>query len=237
MKQRAGEMLTVKITKVKLYAYDLHKMKEFYSTQLGFSIIKNTDHYFTVAVGESTITFEKIPASVQKQYHFALNIPYNLFQQAKSWVKERAEILSSAEEDEVYFDTLKAFSCYFYDPEENIIELIARQEVNPKIDAMSFSSEHVLSIGEMNITTDTIYLVANTLKKYGIIPMNNNEICADSLTFMGNYEDGANLLLGPSERIWYFSNKKAIVSPIVIEINNHLLLCLNEKAEFTITRL
>lgn len=40
MKQRAGEMLTVKITKVKLYAYDLHKMKEFYSTQLGFSIIK-----------------------------------------------------------------------------------------------------------------------------------------------------------------------------------------------------
>lgn len=102
---------------------------------------------------------------------------------------------------------------------------------------MSFSSEHVLSIGEMNITTDTIHLVANTLKEYGIIPMNNNEIRADSLTFMGSYEDGANLLLGPSERVWYFSNKKAIVSPMEIEINNQLQLRMNEKAEFTITRL
>lgn len=37
---KGREMLTVKITKVKLYAYDLHKMKEFYSTQLGFSLIK-----------------------------------------------------------------------------------------------------------------------------------------------------------------------------------------------------
>ncbi|MGE7114596.1 VOC family protein [Lysinibacillus sp. NPDC047702] len=227
----------MKITRVKLYAYDLHKMKEFYSTQLGFSLIKNTDDYFSVAVGESTITFEKVHASVQKQYHFALNIPCNLFQQAKGWVKEHAEILFSAEEDEVYFATLKAFSCYFYDPEENIIELIARQEVNSKIDSLSFSTEHVLNIGEMNITTDTIYLVANKLKEYGIIPMNNNEIRVDSLTFMGNYEDGANLLLGPSERIWYFSNKKAIVSPMEIEINKQQLLHMNEKAEFTITRL
>lgn len=104
----------MKITRIRLYAYDLHKMKDYYSTKLGFTFIKNTDAYFTVAVGESEITFEKIPVFVQKQYHFALNIPYNLFQQAKGWVKEHAEILFSAEEDEVYFDTLKAFSCYFY---------------------------------------------------------------------------------------------------------------------------
>ncbi|MFJ7732681.1 VOC family protein [Lysinibacillus sp. NPDC097231] len=227
----------MKITKVKLYAYDLHKMKEFYSDHLGFTLIKNTDNYFEIAVGESIITFEKIPAFVNKQYHFALNIPCNLFQQAKSWVKEHTEILCSDGQDEVYFEILMAHSCYFYDAEENIIEFISRQEVNQKQDAEYFSPEHVLSIGEMNLTTDTIYSVANSLKEYGITPMKNSEISVDGLTFIGNYEDGANLLLGPSKRIWYFSDKKAIVSPIMIEIDKHLQLNMNEMGDFTVTQL
>ena len=99
----------------------------------------------------------------------------------------------------------------FFDPEGNIIELISRQEVNPKQDSEYFSSEHVLNIAEMNLTTDAIYLVADRLKEYGITPMNHNEIRSNALTFMGNYEDGANLLLGPSERVWYFSNKKQLL--------------------------
>ncbi|KOS62012.1 VOC family protein [Lysinibacillus agricola] len=227
----------MKITKVKLYAYDVHKMKEFYCDHLGFVLIKNSDNFFEMAAGESIITFKKIPSSVKKQYHFALNIPCNLFQQAKSWGKKHAELLFSEGQDEVYFDTLKAHSCYFYDPEGNIIELISRQEVNQKQDAESFSAKHVLNIGEMNLTTDAIYSVANSLREYGITPMNNNEICSDALTFMGNYEDGANLLLGPSERVWYFSNKKAIVSPIKMEINKNLQLCMTENGDFTISQL
>jgi len=227
----------MKITKVKLYAYDVHKMKEFYCNHLGFALITNTDHFVDIAVGESIITFEKIPSYVKKQYHFALNIPCNLFQQGKIWVKDRAELLFSEGQDEVYYDRLKAHSCYFYDPEGNIIELISRQEVNQKQDADSFSPEHVLNIGEMNLTSDAIDSVANSLKEYGITPMNNNEIRSNALTFMGNYEDGANLLLGPSERIWYFSDKKAIVSPIKIEINKNLQLCMTENGDFTISQL
>ena len=38
--------------------------------------------------------------------------------------------------------------------------------------------------------------------------MANKEIQLDGLNFLGNYEDGANILLGPSERLWYFSDKK-----------------------------
>jgi len=132
---------------------------------------------------------------------------------------------------------LKAFSCYFYDPEDNIIELISRQEVNQKQVAEYFSPEHVLNIGEMNLTTDTIYSVANSLKEYGLTPMKNSEIRADTLTFIGNYEDGANLLLGPSGRIWYFSDKKAIVSPIMIEIDKQLQLYMSEMGDFTVTQL
>ncbi|QDP99384.1 hypothetical protein FOH38_01780 [Lysinibacillus fusiformis] len=227
----------MKITKVKLYAYDLPKMKEFYCEQLGLSLITSNTHFFEIAVGGSIIIFEKLATSIQKQYHFAFNIPSNLFVQAKNWIKERVDVLRLDEQDEVYFETIKAHSLYFYDPEENVIELIARTEVNPPHDTDSFLPVHLLNIGEINLTTDSIPEVAARLMDYGIQPCFGEEIHTDALTFMGSYEDGANILLGPSRRNWYFSNKDAIVSPIHIEVNNALQLSMSEEGEFKILNL
>ncbi|WP_141905123.1 VOC family protein [Lysinibacillus sp. Y5S-8] len=226
----------MKITKVQLFVHDLQKMQKFYSDQLGFALLENTGDYFTIAVGESRLTFEKAPTSIQKQYHIALNIPRNLFYQAKIWAKERVGLLTSEGQDEVYFDFLKAYSCYFYDPEGNILEFIARQEVNPEQDTAYFSMEQVLQIGEINVTTDDILAAARKLNEHAIKPINDQKIQLDALNFLGNYEDGANILLGPSERLWYFSDKKAVISPICIEINDTLQLFVDEKGQLTISQ-
>lgn len=85
----------MKITKVQLFVHDLQKMQKFYSDQLGFALLESTGDYFTIAVGESKMTFEKVPTTIQKQYHIALNIPRNLFYQAKIWAKERVGLLTS----------------------------------------------------------------------------------------------------------------------------------------------
>ncbi len=226
----------MKITKVQLFVHDLQKMQKFYSDQLGFALLESTGDYFTIAVGESRMTFEKVPTAIQKQYHIALNIPRNLFYQAKIWAKERVGLLTSEGQDEVYFDFLKAYSCYFYDPEGNILEFIARQEVNPEQDTAYFSMEQVLQIGEINVTTDDILAAARKLNEYAIKPINDQKIQPDALHFLGNYEDGANILLGPSERLWYFSDKKAVISPICIEINDMLQLFVDEKGQLTISQ-
>jgi len=224
----------MKITKVKLFVHDVQKMQQFYCEQLGFALVKGAEDYFTIAVGESEMTFEKISSRIQKQYHFALNIPSNLFQQAKLWAKERVSLLFSEGQDEVYFQFLKAYSCYFYDPEGNIVEFISRQEVNEKYHTTIFSIEHVLHIAEINLTTDDIPAVAKKLNEYGIKPINSNDIQQDTLNFLGNYEDGANILVGPSDRLWYFSDKKARISPICIEINETFQLIMNEKGHLTV---
>lgn len=227
----------MKITKAKLFVHDIQEMLQFYCDQIGFALLERTEDYFTIAVGESRMTFEKVPSSIKKQYHFALNIPSNLFHQAKIWAKERVDLLHSEGQDEIFFEFLKAYSCYFYDPEGNIIEFISRQEVNQKHLSSSFSVEHVLNIGEINLTTDDIITVARKLNNFDIKSIENKEIQPDALNFLGNYEDGANILLGPSERLWYFSDKKAIVSPICIEINEALLLNINENGQLTILQL
>ncbi|MFJ7665932.1 VOC family protein [Lysinibacillus sp. NPDC097195] len=226
----------MQISKVKLYAHDIHKMKEFYCGTLGFTLLAEAEHFFEMAAGESVIRFECIDSSVEKQYHFAFNIPSNLFQQAKNWVQKRVEILSLEERDEIYFKTLDAYSCYFYDPEDNVVEFIARQRINPKVNTDIFSIDHILNIGEMNLTTHAILSVADCLKDYNITPLKDEEIRIDALTFMGNEEDGVHILIGPSERIWYFSTKKAIVSPIVIEVNQQLQLCIQVNGEFAISQ-
>lgn len=224
----------MQISKVKLYAHDVHKMKDFYCGTLGFTLLEEEEHFFEMAAGESVIRFECIDSSVEKQYHFAFNIPSNLFQQAKNWAQSRVGILSEEEQDEVYFKALDAYSCYFYDPEDNVVEFIARQRINPKVNTDIFSIDHVLNMGEINLTTDAILSVADCLKDYGITPLKDEEIRTDALTFMGNEEDGVHLLIGPSERIWYFSTKKAMVSPIAIEVNHQLQLCINGNGDFTI---
>ncbi|MBD8522110.1 VOC family protein [Lysinibacillus fusiformis] len=224
----------MKITRVKLVVHDVQKMQHFYCEQMGFALVKGTEDYFTIAVGESEMTFEKVSSHIQKQYHFALNIPCNLFQQAKDWANERVGLLFSEGQDEVYFQFLKAYSCYFYDPEGNIVEFISRQEVNQKLHTTTFSIDQVLHIGEINLTTDAILAVARELNEYGIKPINNNNIQQESLNFLGNYEDGANILVGPSDRPWYFSDKIAQVSPICIEINGTLQLIMDEKGHLTV---
>jgi len=229
--------LKMKITKVKLYVHDVQKMEQFYVDLLGFALLERTADHFTIAVGESRMIFEKIYSYIPKQYHFALNIPSNLFQQAKIWTKEHVGLLDSEGQDEVYFEFLKAYSCYFYDPEGNIVEFIARQEINSKHDAANFSVEQVLHIGEINLTTDGILAIAEQLKKYAIKPIANKEIQLDGLNFLGNYEDGANILLGPSKRLWYFSDKKAVISPICIELNEALQLNMDEKGQLTLVQL
>ncbi|AMO32802.1 VOC family protein [Lysinibacillus sphaericus] len=227
----------MKISRVKLVVHDVQKMQQFYCEQMGFALVKGTEDYFTIAVGESEMTFEKVSSQIQKQYHFALNIPSNLFQQAKDWANERVGLLFSEGQDEVYFQFLKAYSCYFYDPEGNIVEFISRQEVNPKLNTTTFSIDQVLHIGEINLTTDDILAVAGELNEYGIKPINNKNIQQDSLNFLGNYEDGANILVGPSARLWYFSDKIAQVSPICIEINDTLQLIMDEIGHLTVVKL
>lgn len=106
--------------------------------------------------------------------------------------------------------------------------------MNQKHSSSSFSVEHVLNIGEINLTTDDILMVARKLKNFDIKSIENKDIQPDVLNFLGNYEDGANILLGPSERLWYFSSKKAIVSPICIEINEAVQLNMDEKGQLTI---
>ena len=126
------------INKVTLYTHDLAAIEDFYCIKLGFQILKKSTTVLEIKIGNSVLAFELASPKEHKQYHLAFNIPSNLFQEAKEWIKFYTSLLVEDDEDEVYFETIDAHSLYFYDPDENVIELIARHSVNPELHVKQF---------------------------------------------------------------------------------------------------
>lgn len=222
----------MKISKTTLYVDNVEQMKKFYCNQLGFKLLNKTSTSFEIEVGESILACKLALPYEQKQYHFAFNIPSNLFAEAKDWVKLHTTLLTDNGEDEVFFERINAYSLYFYDPEDNVVELIARHAVNPVVQVEKFSARTILSIGEINLTTDDLLNVGQKLIDIGVPVRDNDPLNVSSLNFMGESDTDAYILLGPSRRNWYFSTKDAIVSRIIIEVNHQLRLEVDEDGKF-----
>lgn len=112
--------------------------------------------------------FQEAVTEQERQYHFAINIPANRFKEAKEWIMSRVPLLTEDGEDEIYFEGIDASSLYFYDADENIVELIARHSINPESNIESFSSNEFLGIGEMSLTVEDPSLVAQELETIGV---------------------------------------------------------------------
>lgn len=222
----------MKISKVTIYTHDLEGMDNFYCTRLGFERLKKSSTFLEIKIGESILTFEAAFPKEQKQYHFAFNIPRNLFKEAKDWIQLYTPLLKQDGQDEVYFESIDASSCYFYDPEENVVELIARQSNNPVVYVDQFTAQAILSIAEMNLTTDDVLQVGETLITLGIPVRNNERINISSLNFMGESNNDAFILLGPANRNWYFSTKDAVISRTKIIVNDQLQLAVCKNGLF-----
>ncbi|WP_114571586.1 VOC family protein [Exiguobacterium flavidum] len=210
----------MKITKATLYTDNIEQMKQFYLKTLGFSQVSETDRSFAIQAGASVLEFELDPLRTPKQYHYAFNIPGNLFIEAKKWIKNHISLLLHEEEDEIFFENTNSHSVYFYDSDENVVELIARHAVNPTRPSSLFVARDILDIGEMNLTTDDVLGVGEKLEEIGVFQRYGSPLKGDSLNFLGEPQDGTHILLGPAGRNWLFSKKDAITSPIMIELNH-----------------
>lgn len=223
------------INKATLITKKLNEMQKFYSELLGFQLISSSNTSFEVQIGTSILMFYE--RMEETQYHFAFNIPRNQFKEAKQWVQTKVDLLKEDGEDEVYFERSHAHSVYFLDPCENVVELIAHHEVSPPSYKVPFSANMILNISEMNVTTDDVLSVCETLKQLGMPVRHNHQIDKNSLNFIGEHQDGTFLLVGPRERTWYFSSKKAVVSPITLELSNHLKLILDRNGQLTVEKI
>jgi len=156
-----------------LTAVPLAEMRKFYCDKIGFRSAEERDGEFTFHAGATRFTFVKAPPDQIKgkggrgngepMYHFAFNIPSNKILAARKWQLERTPLVSPRRGvrdsrmpgDVWHFRHWNAHSVFFFDPAWNIVEYIARHDLeNDAADPDRFDAKDILYASEIGYVSD-----------------------------------------------------------------------------------
>lgn len=202
----------MKIKVLTLYTTQIEAQKKFYSDTLGLKILQANEREISFKIGDSILRF--IYSTKSKPYHFAFNIPPNKVKKALKWLKHRVEIQKDRDTEIVDFPAWNAESIYFYDPDKNILEFIARKDLDNK-NSDPFSPQDLLEISEIGLATNDFkgkfdFLISEVgVAKYG----GGKEVfCA-----LGS-ETGLFILIDLSRKDWFPTNDKAFAADFIAKI-------------------
>ncbi|MCH7525241.1 MAG: VOC family protein [Bacteroidetes bacterium] len=200
----------MRIKEIILFSNSIQKQKQFYKDVLGFELILDSAKKISFKTGKTILSFQY--KETFKTSHFAFNIPSNKEVEALSWLEKRVEILPHNNNSIVDFKSWNAKAIYFYDADKNIVEFIARKNLNITTNS-EFSSGSILSISEMAIATDDVESIYNTINKMRQIPVFDgdfNRFCA-----IGD-EEGLFILIDKNKKKWFPTMETAFTSDFVI---------------------
>lgn len=187
-------------------------MADFYGRDLGVGLANSSAARFSFAVGETTMEF--VAGSGQPFYHFALLVPGNRFDEALEWARARAELLPKQESGEVVFafESWSARACYFLDPAENIVELIAHRGVDETRVEGEFRASELVGLSELGLVGDPPAMAARLAEQLGLERWDGTVGEPDRPAFVG--ERARTLILSPPGRGWLPTRRAAEPHPI-----------------------
>jgi extradiol dioxygenase family protein len=156
----------MEILALKIKTGNIQTQQHFYSGQLGLPS-EITNDTLTIRFGSSELQFVQDSAFTGR-YHFAFDIPNNQFQNATQWLEQRTSLASDINGNTRFeAGEWNADNIYFYDPQGNILELIARHELENASD-QPFGPDSLLCISELGLVSkDVLEMIAwfaNTLE-------------------------------------------------------------------------
>ena len=193
-----------------LYTSQLQAQYEFYTKTLGLQASALQEATFHLTIGNSQLHFHEQETATP--YHFAINIPANKSTEALIWLQARLKILPYKGEAVINFEAWNAEAIYFYDADQNIVELIARKNTQPT-ETAAFGAEQWLGISEIGTPTSTVPTLCARLQEQSI-PHYSGDL--QNFAAMGE-EDGLFIVINKEERSWMPNNDQAFASPFEIQ--------------------
>ncbi len=203
-----GGSETPLISALRLFtAAPLEEMKRFYHDLLGLAVTSQSAEELTIQAGLTSITFVPAPPELGGPfYHFAFNIPHNKLLAARTWQLERTELVNwpANKSDPAYpndvrhFRSWNAHSLFFWDPANNVVEYIARHDLNNDApDPGDFSTADILYASEIAFVVDDQNAQARKLNKALGLP-----VYPKGQSFWWAMGDERGLLLCIPKRTW-----------------------------------
>ncbi len=203
------------IAEMSLQTTKLDALYRFYDQQLRLPTTKQGKE-LTVQAGRTRIVFETVAAERDEPfYHFAFNIPENKLPQARKWQKQRTPLLLRGDQEVIHFSRWNAHSVFFEDPAGNILEYIARHDLDNASPGDFSPADDVLYASEIGLVVDDVGETVTTVKQeLGL------DIYRDKFgSFASIGDEHALLILVKRNRKW-FPNKvrPALAFPVAAAI-------------------
>lgn len=186
------------IQKVELLTTDLQAQRDYYNRILELPT-QLTSSGLHIQAGETEILFLQAPPRFEGAYHFAFNIPENQFHASKTWTARRISLLrDEVGTDEFASENWNSHSIYFKDAAGNVLEFIARHNLQNAMDG-DFNSRQILQVSEIGLPSEDVVGLANELCTRLNISVFKQE---PSETFTPVGDDKGLLILPIRNRIW-----------------------------------
>lgn len=207
----------------------LEELKEFYSHVLDWPPADEEEGSFTLELQNTELEFRRHNGDLDPFYHFAINIPANKIEEALAWLKPRVQLLwlDDFQSNIAAFNNWNARSVYFLDPAGNIVELIARFDIDNATDE-PFSPKQFLDVSEIGLVVPEgeLQTKAHQLLDDFSLSWFSKQPPQESFKAIG--DDKGLFILVPEHRNWYpLQNCPAIMAPLKIYFSvsgrHHLL--------------
>lgn len=188
------------LTSIELHTSQLAETEHFYAQILGLSILDKSPKAISFSAGQSRLIFIQSDKG-QPKYHFAFNIPRNQLNEALAWISAKVDMIPNPEATFVSnFENWNAKALYFYDNNGNILEFIARFDLENDRQG-DFDSGSILSVSEIGIVTDIPLLFAENLVETRHLSYFSKGPRLENFITVG--DDNGLLIIVQTNRKWY----------------------------------
>lgn len=207
----------MRIDQIQIKTNDIQKTKSFYQNLFGLFILENDQKSITFQAGTSILKFVE-DRDFNSIYHFAFNIPENQLEEAIQWCKDKVDLIVLEDKSVVtHFENWNAHSIYFFDYNGNLLEFIARHDLENE-QLGEFKPESILSISEIGIVTENPLELGNQLvNEHGLHFFSQNSN-TEKFSAIGDHH-GLLILVQPN-RNWYPTQIPSENNPVKIVLEN-----------------
>ncbi|MDX5417868.1 MAG: VOC family protein [Hymenobacteraceae bacterium] len=204
----------MKIISLELQTSQPEKLKTFYTQTLGLPLVAEDDGQFSIQVGFSTITFSTAPNRPEGPYHFAFNIPRNRIVAAAEWLQEKTAFLYApgATSPVVEHEIWEAKAIYFYDPDFNILELIAHKRAPESL--APFGPEQLIGLAEVGFAVTDVAGFCQELRDKLQLPRWK----AATASFEAVGDETGMFVVVQDQRPWFPTQNPAVALPTRVEV-------------------
>ena len=207
----------MKLQHIQIQTNNIQETETFYNNILGLKILEKRSDSLTIQAGSSILKFIE-NSEFDSTYHFAFNIPENKLEEAISWCAEKVDLIIIQDKRIIAnFETWNANAVYFYDNNGNLLEFIARHDLD-NFQIKEFSSKSILNISEIGIVDENpMELGEQLIESYDLMFFEKN---FNSETFAAIGDDEGLLIIVKPNRNWYPTQTPSKSNKTEIKIEN-----------------